>query len=330
MRTELILILLVASSGPALAEDARTGRARQEIDQQLKEMVKPSPASVEIVFDGIDSTRYQLLDASFQLDGESLPKKVPTGKSAGPTVLFAGDLQPGSHTVTARLVYEQAAAAGMFNYGSGTKFKVPGKFIFTAQRGLLVRVHTRVEVDDGAELQKRLQLAGNVDVDLRAKLEDGILPPPPERLVQNQAALEKAKPSRRNSRVKPEPLGTGEGPSTKRRRSEGKVKFATAAADTDAPVKQTVHVDSAAASAPEPTSTAAGPDAASDAGAQSVDAGAPPVDAGTAMVAEHPQPSAPPTPQRATQGFTASDLAVGIGAIALVAILVFALIRRRD
>ncbi|HME91534.1 MAG TPA: hypothetical protein VKE49_08925, partial [Myxococcaceae bacterium] len=193
MRSGLILILLVASSGPSFAEDERTGRARQEVEQQLKEMVKPSPASVEIVFDGIDSTRYQLLDASFDLDGQPLPKKVPSGKSAGPTVLFAGDLAPGSHTVMASLVYEQSAGAGMFNYGGGTKFKLPGKFIFTAQRGLLVRVHTRVEVDDGAELTKRLQLAGNVDVDLRGKLEDGALPPPPERLLQKQAALETTK-----------------------------------------------------------------------------------------------------------------------------------------
>lgn len=329
MRGGLILILLVASSGPAFAEDARTGRARQEIEKQLKEMVKPSPASVEIVFDGIDSTRYQLLEASFDLDGESLTKKVPTGKAAGSTVLFTGDLPPGSHTVTARLVYEQAAAAGMFSYGSGTKFKVPGKFIFTAQRGLFVRVHTRVEVDDGAELQKRLQLAGNVDVDLRAKLEDGTLPPAPESLVQMQTAPKKTKPSRRNSRAKLEPLSTGERPSGKRQRSEGKVKFAAAGADDTARVKQAAYLDSATASAPGPISADAGPGAGSDAGAEPVDAGAPALDAGTATVAERPPPSAPPPPQRANQEFTATDLAVGIGAIALVAILVFALTRRR-
>src|SRR5262249_40386400 len=160
-----------------------------------------------------------------------------------------------------------------FDYGGGTKFKLPGKFIFTAQRGLLVRVHTRVEVDDGAELKKRLQLAGKVEVDLRGKLEDGALPPPPEELMQRQAGLPKNKPAGRSFGVQPEPLEISEAQPPKRKRSAGKVKFASAAAGAPAAVKQAAHIDGTAAPAPDSTSTDAG--ATAGAGAESVDAGAP-------------------------------------------------------
>lgn len=342
MPSGLILILLVASGSPALADDGRTSRAHWEIEQQLKQMVKLPAASVEIVFDGIDSSRYQLLEASFELDGQSLPKKIPTGKAGGSTLLFAGDLLPGSHTVAARLVYEQAGAPSIFDDGNGTTFKVPGKFIFSAQRGLFVRVHTRVEVDDGAELQKRLQLAGNADVDLRAQLEDGNLPAPPEK--PKPAAPEKPKLAARDetadsvgqpSSVPPETPRSIQAPSWKRRHRVGKVRLARAEEAVTAP-RQAVDVRSVAKVAPEPASTdRLSMVAIADAGAESPSAraipvepvavaNAPPMNAGASLVAEGAQPDA----QWSIGGFTPIRMGVGLGVMALIAVLVFALARR--
>ena len=163
-----VALFLISIVGPALAAEDPTVHAREELEREMREMVQLPAASVEVVFDGIDSTRYKLLEASFALDDQSLPV------AAGAKVLYAGDLPPGKHTLSATLLYEAPAPS----YGS-VKYRVPGKFIFTAQRGIFMRVHARIEVDDGAEPSKRLQLIGNAETNLRAKLEDGVLPPPP-------------------------------------------------------------------------------------------------------------------------------------------------------
>ena len=168
MRAALIALLLIPFVGSAFAEDDRSKRVREELEHQLNEMVKLPAASVELVFDGIDSTRYTLLEASFALDDKPIPF-TPSTK-----VLYAGEVEPGKHTLIATFSYEAPAV----NSGS-IKFKVPGKFIFTAQRGILMRVRARIEVDDGAEPTKRLHLVGNAETTLRAKLEDS-LPPAPE------------------------------------------------------------------------------------------------------------------------------------------------------
>jgi hypothetical protein len=166
LRLARIAPLLISFVGTALAEDDRTGRAREELERELQNMVKLPSATVEVVFDGIDSSRYKLLEASFALDEQPIPF------TAGTKLLYAGEVPPGKHTLNATLIYEAPA----INHGS-IKYKVPGKFIFHAQRGIFMRLRARIEVDDGAEPSKRLQLVGNAETDLRAKLEDGVLPP---------------------------------------------------------------------------------------------------------------------------------------------------------
>jgi len=131
-------------------------------------MVKLPPATVEVVFDGIDSTRYKLLEGSFTLDDR------PLSLAGGTSVLFSGEIQPGTHTLRTSLVYEAPSPTRGF-----IKYTVPGKFIFTAQRGVLMRVRAHIEVDDAAEPSKRLQLMGQAEADLRAELVES-LPPSPE------------------------------------------------------------------------------------------------------------------------------------------------------
>ncbi|HEX4802944.1 MAG TPA: hypothetical protein VFV14_05510 [Myxococcaceae bacterium] len=165
--------------------DDRDARAREELERAVREMVKLPPATVEVVFDGIDSTRYKLLEGSFTLDDRPLPS--PGGSS----VLFSGEIQPGRHILSTSLVYEAPSPTHGF-----IKYKVPGKFIFTAQRGVLMRVRARIEVDDAAEPSKRLQLMGQAETDLRADLEES-LPPSPEHKPPKLAEKEEAEEPRR-------------------------------------------------------------------------------------------------------------------------------------
>jgi hypothetical protein len=173
-------LFLISVVGPALAAEDPAVHAREELEREMREMVQLPAASVEVVFDGIDSTRYKLLEASFALDDRSL------AVAAGAKILYAGELPPGKHTLTANFLYETPAPSS-----GSVKYRVPGKFIFTAQRGIFMRVRAHIEVDDGAEPSKRLQLVGNAEADLRAKLEDGLLPPPrrPEPPLEDKGAI---------------------------------------------------------------------------------------------------------------------------------------------
>ena len=180
------------SVGPALADDP-DARAREELERALHEMVKLPPATVELVFDGIDSTRYKLLEGSFTLDDRPLP--LPGGTH----VLFSGEIQPGTHTLSTTLVYEAPSPT----HGS-IRYKVPGKFIFTAQRGVLMRVRARIEVDDGAEPSKRLQLLGQAETHLRAQLEETLPASPehkPPKLADTAEAHEPRRPEAEDVRV---------------------------------------------------------------------------------------------------------------------------------
>jgi hypothetical protein len=189
LRFTHFLILFGLPSAAAHADSSRAERARQQLERQVEQMVKPPPASLEVIFDGIDSTRYTFLEGSFAFDGAPLPAKISNADQKH-TVLLNNEVTPGEHTLTARLVYEETTKGGLFSYGSGLKFKVPGKFIIKAQRGVALRVRAMVEVDDGAEPGKRLELIGKLEADLRTKLEEGIPPPPPERLAQAETKSE--------------------------------------------------------------------------------------------------------------------------------------------
>jgi hypothetical protein len=336
LRPAQIALLLIPFVGPAFAEDDRSKRVREDLDRQLSEMVKLPAASVEVVFDGIDSTRYKLLEASFALDDKPIPF-TPSTK-----VLYAGEVQPGKHTLTATFSYEAPAV----NSGS-IKFKVPGKFIFTAQRGILMRVRARIEVDDAAEPAKRLQLVGNAETDLRAKLEDS-LPPPAQGLsssalakeleAEDKGAIRYGKKAARDEAPAEEDAKSR--PHKRRSRFGTKVALASpkpvvghpGALKTEAhlPATSDAAVDAVAA----PTQPAETPTAPSgktedlDAGAvasSDSDGGFPL--APLAEVTSTP-PAPPSTPAAPTKATGATGMAFFGAALAAIGLLVFALARR--
>jgi hypothetical protein len=172
----LTLVGSLIAFGPAFAEDDGARRVRAEVDQELGTMVRIPPPQVEVVFSGIDASDYLLESASFTLDNQTLPAsaaQLSPGK-----VVYSAQLPAGRHVFTSQLVYKEAPGT-VFTYMSGTRFKVPGRVEFVAQRGLLVHIRAGVHADPGADLQARLKPANHVEPEMLAKLEDGYMPDAP-------------------------------------------------------------------------------------------------------------------------------------------------------
>ncbi len=342
MRLAWIALLLVPFARAALAEDDRAGRVREALERELQEMVKLPSASVEIIFDGIGATRYTLLEASFALDDKPIPF------AAGNKVLYKGEVAPGRHILTATIVCEAPAVpSGM------VKYKVPGKFIFNAQRGVFMRVRARIAVDDGAEASKRLQLVGSAQTDLRAKLEDGVLPAAEPPLDPNDKGA-----IRYGKKVAPEPDAEEEARLMRRLRKKASSAAKVAATSSDpAPIhpvslkqpgdRRRAHRKSAAAAvaakeeAVEAPSTQVGESAAApiatepvesaDAGMaerSSEDAGFAPAPLAAAVTPPRTLPPVPPPPAKETVG--ARGMAMVGAALGFCALLVFLFARRRD
>jgi len=175
------IAVLCALAAPALAggADEDEAKARAELDLQLKRLTRMPPPSLEIRFDGIDSGRYELTEATFALDGKPLKTQPPHGageKKA--SLLFFDIVPPGEHVVTATLSYREVAPDGFFSY-SGYKFTLPGRFTLTAQNGLVMVLRAWVEVNDGAhDPRQRLELVASAEPKMVARMADDSSPAP--------------------------------------------------------------------------------------------------------------------------------------------------------
>ncbi len=310
-------LFLISVVTPALAAEDPAAHAREELEREMREMVQLPAASVEVVFDGIDSTRYKLLEATFALDDRSFALDDRSlAVAAGAKILYAGELPPGKHTLTANFLYEAPAPTS-----GSLKYRVPGKFIFTAQRGIFMRVRAHIEVDDGAEPAKRLQLIGHAEADLRAKLEDGLLPPPrqPEPPLDDKGAIRYGK-----ARPAEEPETDDEIFPVKRRRerrwhsgaqlSAHRRETRPAAETTPAPDRAVV---SAGGAPTETRSPARGDEIAAQASAILLAA------------AEPAPPSVPSAASTSHPAFGAARAGIAGSAFALIALLVSLIVWRR-
>jgi hypothetical protein len=166
-----ILLTLAGSQ----AEDE--AKARAELELQLKRMTRMPPPSLEIRFEGIDSSRYELTEATFALDGVPLKSKPPRGVGEKKAALLLFDIvSPGEHVVTASLSYKEVTPDGFFSYG-GYKFTLPGRFTLTAQNGLVMVLRAWVEVNDGAkDPRERLELVASAEPRMVARMADDSSP----------------------------------------------------------------------------------------------------------------------------------------------------------
>lgn len=180
-RAPLAALLLAAAAAPAPAggQTEAEAKARAELELQLKRMTRMPPPSLEIRFEGIDSSRYELVEATFALDGAPLKTQPPRGIGERRASLLLFDIvSPGEHVVTATLVYKEVTPDGFFSYG-GYKFTLPGRFTLTAQNGLVMVLRAWVEVNDGAsDPRQRLELVASAEPRMVARMADDSGPAP--------------------------------------------------------------------------------------------------------------------------------------------------------
>jgi hypothetical protein len=169
--------LLWAAAAAAAGQD-KPADVAQELDRELRVVAHVPAPAVEILFEGVESEKYELVEASFQLDGRGLPQPLKPGKlGRAPITLFSGTVAPGPHTFTADLVLKDAAPQGLFSYGDTHRFRIGQEVSLAAQSGLLVRLRTWVRVNDQAEdVTRRLKLVAKLDPQMLARVDE---PPSP-------------------------------------------------------------------------------------------------------------------------------------------------------
>jgi len=177
-RIAVVLSLFVAAS--AFAEDAAQKRAREELERELKQMVGTPPTRVRVEFVSPDEPNYKLEEATFEVDGKPVPPQaLSTLATEGTHTVFSGDVTPGKHKVSAKLVFANGASAVLSDEG-GYKWKLGGDASFEVASGLEVQVQI-VPARDSAQkdIAKRFTLRMPAAPVMVAKLDDGKMPEVP-------------------------------------------------------------------------------------------------------------------------------------------------------
>lgn len=176
-RIALAATLFVAST--AFAEDAAQKRAREELERELKQMVGTPPTRVRVDFVSPDEPNYKLEEATFEVDGKAVaPQSLSTLASEGTHTVFSGDVSPGKHKVSAKLVFANGTSAVLSDEG-GYKWKVGGDASFEVAAGLEVQVQVVPARDSSQkDISKRFTLRMPAAPVMVAKLDDGKMPEP--------------------------------------------------------------------------------------------------------------------------------------------------------
>ena len=174
-RTAVAVLLCFAAA--AWGEDAAAKAAREELERQLRQMVGKQPTKVRVDYVGVDDPNYGLDEASFELDGKPL-KTPPLAQLTddGPQLVWNGDVTPGKHTVSVKLVVANNASIVLSDEG-GYKWRLVGDVSFEVNAGIEVRVQiTPVRVPKQADLAKRFRLTLPAQPVMIAQLDDGTMP----------------------------------------------------------------------------------------------------------------------------------------------------------
>jgi len=157
------------------------GSAQDELEKQLREMVGNPPTKILINFTGLDEPQFKVVDASFALDGTSLPGVLPDKLNGeGVHLIWHGDVKPGSHKVEAKVTITDVSGA-LFSYEAGYKWNPTLSVGFKSDPGIEVQINVTPKVNrDEKDIKKRISLSGPAALKMLARLEDGELPPPPK------------------------------------------------------------------------------------------------------------------------------------------------------
>ncbi len=182
-RLGAVVALLLAAT--AFAETERERLAREDVERQLKLLVGTPPTKIRVDWVGLDQPQYKIVEASFTLDGKSLPtpSKLSDLDGEGDHLIFFGDVSAGKHVVESKITIENTATQLVSSEG-GYQWKVGSTVAFETAAGLEVDVKITPKFDPKqAELKRKFSVSSPTQIKMLAKLDDGSLPPPPPAFV---------------------------------------------------------------------------------------------------------------------------------------------------
>lgn len=176
MRARFAIAALLVAFG-ARAQSA----ARDELEQQLKDLVGKPPTKLLVEYEGLDQPNYKLVEIVFDLDGSSLPVPALEQLDAeGKHLIFHGDIKPGKHTLEATVVLTDISGA-LFSYEAGFKWKVKKSIAFDQQPGLEIQLLITPDLNPAEkDPKKKFVLNSTATPRMLAKLEDGAMPDAPK------------------------------------------------------------------------------------------------------------------------------------------------------
>lgn len=181
LRDVMVLVVLAVSSA-AFAEDDAQRRAREELEKQLTQMVGTAPSRVRIEFQPIDDPNFRVEEFELSVDGKVIKSPTPAAISAwiqeGPMAMGVVDVAPGRHKVNARVTFHNTASALATEEGDH-RWKVAGDVGFDVNAGIEVKVIiTAVRDPKQADMSKRIKLTFPSKPSMISKLDDGTMPEP--------------------------------------------------------------------------------------------------------------------------------------------------------
>ncbi|MBS2030926.1 MAG: hypothetical protein JST54_23685 [Deltaproteobacteria bacterium] len=353
-----LAIFALCTSTLAHAETDRE-KAQREIDQQMKDLVKPlPPPAARIIWEGLDSDKIAIDAARFELDDaklsygelEDLTSAAKSHKS-----LYDGAVDVGKHALNVNLTVHRTKVSLLEGLRT-TTFKVSSSAGFAGQKGLEVTIKVKLRYDETQQdPKKRLKLDLKVEPKMVASVDDSPMPEPPAPVVHTTVtavAANDAKPEATADEAAPEtsddgssePAPHGKGKKGKKARAD-KVKPEKVKAEKTKPEKHTVvaeaekhtvvqtHYSQPIAQAPTAPVTPplaisvdAGPPDAGPPEAGPPDAGPP--DAGPMIAAAAPD-AGPPAAADPAGNSSLIWVAVGVGVVVFGIVLALGLRNRK-
>lgn len=184
MRLPSLIVSALLFSVAAHAEDERQRQAREDLERQLKAMVGTPPTKIRVTFLGLDEPNIKVVEASFELDGASLPTPALAKLGAeGEQPVFVGDIEPGEHVLVSKLVLENVASPVISAEG-GMKWPLQLKVKFNALPGIEVAYQIKPSQNpQAADPKQRFTMTAPHNLRMLAKLDDGSIPEPMKRTV---------------------------------------------------------------------------------------------------------------------------------------------------
>lgn len=184
MRLSSLIVSALLFSVAAHAEDDRQRQAREDLERQLKMMVGTPPTKIRVTFLGLDEPNIKVVEASFELDGASLPSpSLSKLGGEGELPIFVGDIEPGEHVLVSKLVLENMASPVLVAEG-GMKWPLQLKVKFNALPGIEVAYQIKPSQNPQAsDAKQRFTMTAPHTLRMLAKLDDGSIPEPMKRTV---------------------------------------------------------------------------------------------------------------------------------------------------